>query len=85
MYHDDRDVRVYISGDGGARGGGRAAPYAREAGGGGGSRVTGNRVFITNLSYNTTWQARRGSGGGTPARRRAPPFFDPLTPPLRRT
>ena len=55
--HDDRDERSY-----GGRGGGRAAhPYAREArggggGGGGGGGVSGNRVFVHNLAFKTSWQ-----------------------------
>jgi arginine/serine-rich splicing factor 4/5/6 len=50
--HDDRDERSY-----GSRGGGRAHPYARGGGGGGGGgAVSGNRVFIHNLSFKTSWQ-----------------------------
>jgi hypothetical protein len=51
--HDDRDERSY-----GGRGGGRAAhPYARDAPrGGGGGGVSGNRVFVHNLAFKTSWQ-----------------------------
>ena len=49
--HDDRDERAY-----GGRGGGRAHPYARSGGGGGGGGVSGNRVFVHNLSFKTSWQ-----------------------------
>jgi arginine/serine-rich splicing factor 4/5/6 len=50
--HDDRDERSY-----GGRGG-RAHPYARGGGGGGGGGggVSGNRVFVHNLAFKTSWQ-----------------------------
>ena len=68
--HDDRGERAY--------GGGRAHPYAREGGGGGGGgAVSGNRVFVHNLSYKTSWQdlkdfARQARAPRGRAPRRAP-------------
>jgi arginine/serine-rich splicing factor 4/5/6 len=51
--HDDRDERAY------GGGGGRAHPYARPGAGGarpGGGAVSGNRVFVHNLAFKTSWQ-----------------------------
>ncbi len=77
--HDDRDERDYKG-----RGGGRGAhPYAREGPrGGGGGVVSGNRVFVHNLAFKTSWQDLKDHARQARAPRRAAarPAACPLQP-----